>query len=358
MNKKTNLLNLFTQDSSYNYHLVVTKDPDGHLLYLIKNGSKLDIETLEFSPTRIAETLVDECNVKIEKIAPSIFFTEETNTEKLRYQLNEKLSETSEFSELIESVKDTYRILEVKDSLLYKKDPEAYEEARRKEHQEKQKELIDELMKQIEDQKKQREEKLESYNNDLVKLLKDYFEEIIEFEKRDFNIDKELENIIGGLIDQDTWIKIEDKPLLAKIEICSLEQNKMNVFLTDNNEYSFTATLKFDKNKLVTENIFRINNLEVPSLLPEIMKDYEILVQIFDIDINSIPEWLFKNDSERFEYIIDYLVPIFKKNKEEKKKEWLKKMKEEGEENEYFEDNDEDEYIDKDIDDQNDEDEG
>ena len=335
MNKKKNLLNLFTQDVTYNYHLINIKEPDGHLIYLIKTGSKLETDTLEFSPTRIAETLVDECDVKIEKIAPAIFFTEETNTEELKLKLNFKLSEVIEFSELIESIKDTYRILEVKDSLLYKKDPEAYEEARKKEHDEHQKELIDELLKQINDNKKERKEKLESYNNDLIKLLKEYFEGVIEFEKRDFAFDIELDKIVSSLIDPETWIKVNDVPYNCRIEIISLEQDKMNVFLTDNSEYSFTATLRFDKHHLVTENIVRVKES------PETMKDFDFIVQIFNIDTNSITDWSFKNDNDKFEYVIDTLVPIFKKNKADKKEEWLKKMKEDDDFVEYEEDTEE-----------------
>lgn len=192
MNKKKNLLNIFSQDVSYNYHVVKTAEPDGHLIYLIKNGSELNTDTLEFSPTKIVEDLVKDCEVSIEKFAPAIFFTEEANTEKLKYELNDKLSETAEFSAFIDSIKDEYRILEVKDSLLFKKDPEAYEEAKRKEYEEHQKELWDEVIEQHKAKQKGREETLMSYNNDLIKLMKEYFEGIIEYEKRDFNWDAEL----------------------------------------------------------------------------------------------------------------------------------------------------------------------
>ena len=173
MGKRSNLLKLFTQDVTYNYHVVKTEEPNGHLIYLIKSDSPIEQDTLEFSATKIVEELIKKCSIKIEKIAPAIFFTEEENTEKLKYELNDQLSENSEFSSFIDTIKDEYRILEVKDSLLYKKDPEAYEEAKRKEKAEHQKDLFDQLVKQMEEQKKQREEHILKYNNDIMKLMKE-----------------------------------------------------------------------------------------------------------------------------------------------------------------------------------------
>ena len=136
MNKKKNLLNLFTQDTQHNYHVIKTTEPDGHLVYLMKNGLDLSTDSLEFKPTSIAEELVKECDVKIEKFAPSIFFTEETDTNELKIKLNFKLYDSEDFSNFIEGIKDEYRILEVKDSMLYKKDPEAYKASKEQEHQE------------------------------------------------------------------------------------------------------------------------------------------------------------------------------------------------------------------------------
>lgn len=323
MNKKKKLMNLFTQDVKYNYHLIKKEDPIGHLIYIIKNGSNLDKELLEFYPTTIAEELIIECNVKIEKFAPSIFFTEEENTEKLKYELNDKLSEDTDFSAFIEEIKDEYRILEVKDSLSYKKDPEAYKAAKEAEHIEHQKELWGEMVEQMEHRKKKREKTLLAYNNDLVKLLKEYFESIVEYEKRDFNLIVELEKLLGNLIDPETWIKIEEKPFICRIEPISLETDKMNVFLTDNNDYSYTATLRFDKTALITENIVRINKEDT---LPECMHDYNFLSQLYDVDISNVPEWEYKNDTDRFEYVIDYLTPIFKAEKEKRQKEHIDKI--------------------------------
>ena len=62
MGKRQNLLKLFSQDETYNYHLVRTIDPNGHLLYLMKNGESLDQETLEFSPTAIVQELIKNSN--------------------------------------------------------------------------------------------------------------------------------------------------------------------------------------------------------------------------------------------------------------------------------------------------------
>lgn len=330
MNKKKNLLNIFSQDASYNYHLVKTEEPTGHLIYLIKNGSDLNVETLEFAPTRIAEELVNECSVQMEKFAPAIFFTEEVNTEKLKYLLNDKLSETPEFSSFIETIKDEYRILEVKDSLLFKKDPEAYEKAKREEYETHQKELWDQMLEQLNGKKKKREESILSYENDLIKLMKEWFESIIEYEKRDFNFELELEKFIGNFVDPETWIKINEKPFVCRVEMISLERDKMNVFLTDNNDYSYTATLRFDKTVFVTENVVKI---EKGSSLPDCMTDYQVIAQLYDVDLTNVEEWDFKNHTDRFEYVIDYLAPIFKAEKIKREQELIEKaLKDEADE--------------------------
>jgi len=323
MNKKKNLLNLFTEDVKYNYHLIKTEEPNGHLIYLIKNGSKLDKELYEFYPTLIVENLIEECEVKIEKFAPCIFFTEENNTDKLKYQLNNKLSEDTDFSAFIEEIKDEYRILEIKDSLLYKKDPEAYESAKQKEYEEHQKELWGELIEQMNNRKEKREKSLLEYDNNLIKLLKDVLEGVIEYEKRDFNLTKELEEIISNLIDPDTWIKIDGNSFICRIEPISLDTDKLNVFLTDNSDYSYTATLRFDKSVLITENIIKI---EKGDILPTCLTDYEFLAKLFDVDLSNVSEWEYKDNTERFNYVIDYLVPIFKAEKERKEKELIDKI--------------------------------
>jgi len=317
--KKKRLLNLFTSDTSYNYHLIRTEEPNGHLIYLIKNGSKLNSDTLEFSPTIIIEELIKECAVEIEKFAPAIFFTKEFDTNILKEKLNNKLSEASKFSKFIEKIKNKYRILEVKDALLYMKDPEAYKEAEKEKYKEHQNELLGKIIEQMKEREKEREEFLLKYDNDLIKLLKDYFESKVEYEKRDFDFDSEINNVIGHLIDQETWIKVDDKPFVCKINISSLEQDRMDVFLTDNN-ISYTATLRFEKTVLITENVIKVDES------PKIMTDYEILSKLYDIDILSVSEWEFKNNAERFEYVIDYLVPIFKEKKEKKEKEFVENV--------------------------------
>jgi len=332
MNKKKNLLNIFTQDASYNYHLVKTEEPKGHLIYLGKNGANLDVESLEFSPTRIAEELIIECGVEMEKFAPSIFFSEEFNTEKLKYLLNNKLSENAEFSTFIDSVKDEYRILVVEDCLLFKNDPQAYQATKQKEYEENQKELWEEMIKQHQDKKSKREKALLEYDNDFEKLLKEYLESIIEYEKKDFELTVELDKIVGNLIDPETWIKINDKPFNCRIEVISLKKDIMNVFLTDNNDYSYTATLRFDKTVLVTENPVRIDKEDE---LPITMNDYKVLSQLYEVDLTNVKDWEFKNHTDRFEYVIDYLTPIFKEAKDKKEKEYVEKaLKEEQEEKE------------------------
>jgi hypothetical protein len=332
MGKKQDLLSLFTQDVEYNYHIISTIEPSGSLIYLIKNGLELNTDSLEFSPLKIVEELIEQCSIKIEKFAPAIYFTEETDVNLLSSKLNNKLIKNIEFSNFIESIKDEYRILEVKDSLLYKKDPEAYEEAKKKEHIDHQKELWDKYAKQIENDVKDRKDALLAYDNDLIKLLKEYFESIIEYEKQDFSFEVELQKIIGNLINPETWIKINDKPYVCIIKVLSLEKDRINVYLTDNNDYSYTATLIFKDTIIDTENIVKI---EYGDTIPDIIQDYDVLSILYDVDLKSVKDWEFKNETERFEYIIDYLVPIFKKIKDDKAQEYLKTLTdEENEDNE------------------------
>ena len=64
-------------------------------------------------------------------------------------------------------------------------------------------------------------------------------ENIIEYEKKDFYFSAELEKIVFNLIDEETWIKVNDTPFVCRIEIVSLEQDKMNVFLTNNKQKEY-----------------------------------------------------------------------------------------------------------------------
>lgn len=330
MSLKSNLLNLFSQDVEYNYHLISTTEPNGSLIYLIKNGLELNTDSLEFSKLKIAEELVELCSIKIEKFAPSIYFTEEIDIDNLKDKLNKKFVEDINFNLFIESIKDEYRTLEVRDSLLYKKDPDAYEAVKKAEYLDNQKELWGKYEKQIEDQAKSKESILLAYDNDLIKLLKEYFESIIEFEKRDFNFSSEITKVVNSLINKENYIKINDTPYSGSIEVLSLSKDRINVYLTNNNDYSFTATLRFQDTKLETENIVRIG---VNDTIPITMTDYDFLILLYDIDTTIIKDWNFKNETDRFNYTIDYLAPIFKEEKKKKQEDFIKSLKEDNNDN-------------------------
>lgn len=345
MDKRKFLLDLFTQDTKFNYHVIKTNEPVGHLIYLIKDSSKVECDSLEFQPTVIAEELVKDCDVLINKITQGVFFTEEIDTNELKSKLNLKLSESSIFSAFVEYIKDEYRILEIKDYLLYKFDPKAYEEARRKERQEEQQKMMEELLESLNSRKNKREEMLLAYNNDLIKLLKDYFQDIVEYEKRDFNLQNEFENLVSNLIDEDSWLKVDDKPFSCTIEICSIEQDKVNVLLENGYDY-YTASLRFEESSFIGENFNKIHEKI------SVMEDHEILTLLYDIDVNSIPEWEFKSDDEKFDYVIDYLVPIFKQKSKEKEEEYVKMLRESGQidDDDDFDEDDDDELVDEEED--------
>jgi hypothetical protein len=120
MTKKEKLLKLFTNGVTYNYYIIKTEEPIGHLIYAIKSSSELITDTLEFTSTNIIEELIKKCFVLTEKISPGIFFTEEMDTEKLKEKLNLNFSESDNFSKFIVSIKDEYKIFEIKNYLLYK----------------------------------------------------------------------------------------------------------------------------------------------------------------------------------------------------------------------------------------------
>ncbi len=220
-----------------------------------------------------------------------------------------------------------------------RKNPEAYKEAKAKEKEKLQKELFDKIVEELNNKKDKRSEAILAYDNNIFKLLKEYLQDIIEYEKRDFDFNSEFERLVNSLIDIDSWIKIDDKPFVCKIEILSLKENTIDVFLTDNIN-SYTATFKFDKTLLITENVVKLDEIESITYL----KDYEILAQLYDVDLTSIPEWDFKNDTDRFEYIIDYLAPIFKVEKDKKQKEYIDKI--------LASENDDEDIDDEDIDDE------
>jgi len=322
MSKKKNLLKLFSQDVSYCFHLIESKEPDGNLIYVLNSESKFDVDSLEFSPTHIIEELFLECDIKVEKFAPAVFFSDITSSEELKYKLKEKLEENTEFSEFIGTVKDEYRMLEIRDSLLYKKDPEEYEKVKRAEHEEQQKDLYEKALEQQREQIKQREDALLAFDNDLIKLLQDSLKSTIQYEKHDFEYQKIIERFINNLMDIDTWIKIDEKPFNCNIHVCSIKKDKLNVFLT-NGTQSFTATLKFDKTNLVTENVVELKDGDTP---PTYFKDYEFLSELYDVDTSTVKEWDFKNGTDRFKYVIDYLAPIFKKEIEEEQKKRIEEI--------------------------------
>lgn len=325
MSKKKNLLKLFSQDISYYFHTIKKENPDGHLIYVLKSDSNLDVEKLEFSPTHIIEELFHECDLKVEKFAPAVFFSEITNTDELKYKLTEKMEENDKFSSFIESIKDNYRILEIKDSLLYKKDPEEYNQKMQKEKEEKQKDILEKVIEQQKEQQKKREEALLKFNNNIFNLLKDTLKYTIQYEKTDFDYQKTINNIMTNLIDIKKWIMENNKPYNCNIYIHKLNQKSIGVFLS-NHQTGYTATLKMNKTKIIAKNIIKLGDEDE---VPKYFKDYEFLIKLYDVDTSIFNDWDFKNDTDKFECIINYLAPIFKKEIDDKYKEEVEKhMKE------------------------------
>lgn len=143
------IFDIISKNQKFNYHIVKSEIENGFLIYIKDNDVENSIEKLEFTPTIIAETFISNNDLKIEKVAPSIFFIDNINIDELKNKLNINLFESNEFSIFIESIKNNYRKLEIEDFILYKKDSKSYDENKKKEYSKNQKRLLDRLLDQL-----------------------------------------------------------------------------------------------------------------------------------------------------------------------------------------------------------------
>lgn len=304
------LKKLILSETSFNYHIRKTKKPFGCLIYIIDkslmdyNNDK-NLKTLEFTLTSIAEDLLKTNDIIVEKFAPSVFWTDEKDIKVLKSKLNniDNFSESVDFSKFVNDIKDQYRILEIKDSLMYKYDPKKYELNQQKNYESNQKDLFDKIISQAKAKQDKYDEKILSYNNNLINLMKDYFKEVIENKR--LNIDQEIYKFIMNFIDKDTWLKINDKPFDGDIRIIEFDTNNIKLFLCDDN-LSYIADLTFEKTKFVSNNFKRLNDYDNPKSL----YDYDFLIKLFDIDNDYNTDWYFKDADEKMEFVINEILNI------------------------------------------------
>ena len=291
MNKKKNLMNIFSNDIEYYYHLIKNIDQNGHILYIINSDKELKESSLEFKSTyTVIEYLIsNDCNTNIEKIAPSVYFIDDNDTENIKTNLNKKLIENSKFSKFIEKIRNKYRILEIKEFLLYKKDPDTYINNKKNEKIEHQKKLLEKLLEQNNEENKKREERLLSYNNDIISLLKDYILESITYKKEDFDFYVSFNEFVTNFSD--------NNKKLSNIKIVDINKN---IYISSNeNNITKLYSVRLEKTNIIIE--------DTPSIVKNILEDYDILINLFNINRSNIGEWDFKTDNEKTIEIINHL---------------------------------------------------
>jgi len=310
--KKNRLLGAFTEDISYIYHL--NKVEGGFLIYFKKADAPNNIDTFDFSANAMGEELLSKTEVKVEKVSSSIFFTPETNSKNIKKKLNTQMGSNKVFGEFIDGIKDEYKKLEIADFLLMKKDPEAYEEARRKEYVEHQIDLANKYSEQLKREASAREKMIMSYNNDFKRLFKEIIAESIYLDREGFDLDAKMYHIIQSIAEPTSWVKKDGQPFMGSIGIIDINADKMNIRISDS-VTTHTATLRFDKAEFITESSQEelMGILSVP-----VMTDYELLSFLYDITIND-PEWQFKNKRERFLMVIEEAIKIVEAENEKER---------------------------------------
>lgn len=102
--KKKNLLKLFSENTEYYFHVLEQKEL-GHLVYVTEEKHEYTTDELEFRLTKIVEGFLEDSEITYQQVIPSVYFTDEQNTEKLKYDLTEKMKEDSTFSSFVEDIK-------------------------------------------------------------------------------------------------------------------------------------------------------------------------------------------------------------------------------------------------------------
>lgn len=319
MNKKKNLLKLFADTSEYYFHII--KNDIGHLIYVTKEKNEYSIDNLEFTKNSIIEGFMDDIkDIEFKKVAHSVYFTNETNTEKLKYELSENIVENKHFSEFVKSIKDDYRKTEIDEFIEYTTDPDEYEKRKKEKYEKKQRELWDAYKKQTEELEKQKRKTIKKYNGDLIKLFKENLHDIIINKGKDFKFQEMFMRIILNIIPNDDeqgklWPKRAKQPIVGneKFLPIKIKDNKLQILLKDRMSDSYVMDFELNNENLDLVNVSKNNT--------EPIKDYDFLMKIYDIDVTpNYSDWVNMYESERLHAVIEEIININNKEKEEKEK--------------------------------------
>jgi hypothetical protein len=311
MNKKENLLKLFTQNTEYYFHLV--KSEIGHLVYVSEEKDEYSTEKFEFKLNKIIEGFLDEIELDFTKVIPSVYYTDEKNSEKLKYELTEKFKENADFSTFVESIKDGYRAKEVEDFVIFKMDPEAYEKKKTDEYQKKQQEIFERYKKQQKDQELDKRKAIAEYNNDLISLFKDNLHRTILKNKRKFELKVQFSNLIFSILSDDDeqaslWPKVDDQTIMgnSKFEPVSIEGDKLSILVCDRRSDAYIIDFKLDGDKLDIINVQDINEDDA-----KFMTDYEFLMKIYNFNIiPNFIDWDNMYETEKLDAVIDEIIRL------------------------------------------------
>jgi len=316
MSRKSNLLKLFTENTEYYFHIV--SDEIGHLIYVSQEKNEYTTEGLEFKLNTIIEGFLGKSDdVGFEKVAPSIYFTEEKDTNKIKYILGEDMMENSDFSSFIEDIKNEYRSLEVEDYLLYKKDPEAYEKKKEEDYQKQQMEKWDKYKKQQEEQERIKRTAIKQYDGDLIKLFKDNFLNVILSEEKKFKLRTPFNNIIYSILTNDEeqaklWPMRDNQTITGnnKFNAIEIEGNTMSILIADKMSDSHIIKFKLNGSELNIDDV--VNNVDKDT---KHMSDCDFLMKIYNFDITpDFIDWENMYENEKLDAVIE---EIIKRDKEE-----------------------------------------
>jgi len=323
MSRKNDLLKLFSKNTEFYFHIIPNEL--GQLIYITQEKDEYTIEGLEFKLNSIIEGFFDGVEkIGFEKVAPSIYFTEEKNSEKLKYELGEDMMENLDFSTFIENIKETYRALEVEDYLLYKKDPEAYEKKKEKEHKQEQLETWERYKKQVKEQKRIKKTAIEQYDGDLVKLFKDnLLHTIIEKDKK-FNLKNPFSQLVYSILTNNEdqakfWPKREGQTITGndKFDAIEIEGNSMTILIADRMSDSHIIKFKLVGPELIIDHV--VNNVDKDT---KHMADYDFLMKIFNFDITpNFIDWENMYENEKLDAVVDEIIRLDAEEKEKKEKE-------------------------------------
>ena len=318
MNKKKNLLNLFSDTSKYYFHIV--KNDIGHLIYVTKEKDEYTADTLEFTKNSIIEGFMDNIeDIGFKKVAHSVYFTDEKNIEKLKYELNDNMEENSDFSDFIENIVDDYRKSEIDDFIEHETDPEAYKKKKDEEYKAQQNVIWEKYKKQVKEQEKAKREAVKNYKNDLIKLLKENLHSTILKKGKKFVLKDAFMSLILNIVPNSEeqgklWPKRNKQPIVGNeiFNTIEIEKNKIKILLKDRMSKTYIMDFELDSENL---NLIKVDESDRDI---EIMTDYDFLMKIYNIDVKS-KDWDIMYEYDKLNAVIEELIKLHKEeNKEEK----------------------------------------